>query len=55
MFKRIFSMLRFVIKNFFYFVSIFWPQHRGAELGVSADIFGNYNVPYEEESRFDSK
>ena len=27
-----------------------WPQHRGAELGVSADIFGNYNVPYEEES-----
>ena len=28
-----------------------WPQHRGAELGVSADICGNYDVPYEEESR----
>ena len=33
-----------------YFVSKFWPQHRGAELGVPADIFGNYDVPYVEES-----
>ena len=32
-------------------MSTFWPQHRGAELGMSADIFGNYDVPYEEESR----
>ena len=33
------------------FMSKFWPQHRGAELGVSVDIFGNYDVPYGEESR----
>ena len=33
-----------------YFVSKFWPQH-GGSLGVSEDIFGNYDVPYEEESR----
>ena len=33
------------------FVSKFWPQDRDAELGVSADIFGNCDVPYEEESR----
>ena len=32
------------------FVSKFWSQHRGAELGVSADIFGNYDVVYEEGS-----
>ena len=32
-------------------MSKFGPQHRGAELGVSADIFGNYDVPYGEESR----
>ena len=25
-------------------MSKFWPQHRGAELGVSVDIFGNYDV-----------
>ena len=30
-------------------MSKFWPQHRGTELGVSADIFGNYDLPYEEE------
>ena len=29
-------------------MSKFWPQHRGAELGVSADIFGNYDVVYGE-------
>ena len=29
----------------------FWPQHRAAELEASVDIFGNYDVPYEEESR----
>ena len=34
-----------------YFVSTFWPQHSGAELGVSADIFGNYDVPHHEDSR----
>ena len=32
------------------FVSKFWPQHRGTELGVSADIFGNYDVVYREGS-----
>ena len=31
-------------------MSKFWPQHRGAELGVSADIFGNYDVVYGEGS-----
>ena len=32
-------------------MSKFWPRHRGAELGVSTDIFGNYDVPYGRESR----
>ena len=31
-----------------YFVSKFWPQHRDAKLGVSADIFRNYDVEYGE-------
>ena len=43
----IFCMLRFVIVKEIFFMSKFWPQHHGAEIGVSADIFGNYDVPYE--------
>ena len=38
--------LRDFSKN--YFVRKFWPQYRGAELGVSADIFRNYDVSYGE-------
>ena len=30
-------------------MSKFWLQHCGAELWVSPDIFGNYDVPYREE------
>ena len=32
------------------FMNIFWPQQHGTELGVSANIFGNYDIAYREES-----